>query len=549
MNYSTYISTIIVAALLPVIVLAQVTTESQQIATSDAAATSAPPPTVSNDGILSCNQTAAYGQSVGAFSARSSVYVPVSDAAVTLNTGYLVYVACQLRPLVDRLREKAIADTTNQTSRSYLTGRDGTPMFSQNYQQEGVTVQNTTAVKSLQTAQSTMAPAFSSAVTRSLAQSWIAQTDNPYADLRCPNPVTATTPLFDALGTFTSNPACYPLGAYEIAQEHLQEDTNNAYNNMMTQLSWGQGTYPQTEVGADGITRTVTPASVVNAIAQQALTSGFRQTESANDIGQMVSALFTGMGNQILQNSGGLSALGSNSGGQPSYFDQVSKNATQGVISTVTNIALQTLSTARQVEAAYYNVLAGIADLLTQAIGQVRGTENACWTGIIAAACSGAPNYTAAGATCTTSGGTTLHIATTTTASQAVIAAQIQPYATAVTTGLSKSQSALTNIDRLIASVANTSSNTAQAQAIAQFNQLVAQNAFHNQTDIDALTPTKQGIVNQLAVFLGTPGNPGTLQQTWGDGAPNPANPNDPNSGWCNVNNPATITMWQNAWK
>jgi hypothetical protein len=109
MNYLKYTSLIFLAALLPTLTLAQqqqdapgslsqtTETQSQQIASSDTAAVSTPSPAVSNDGILSCNQTAAYGQSVGAFSARASVYVPVSDSAVTLNTGYLVYVACQLR--------------------------------------------------------------------------------------------------------------------------------------------------------------------------------------------------------------------------------------------------------------------------------------------------------------------------------------------------------------------------------------------------------------------------------------------------------------------
>ena len=52
----------------------------------------------SSDGITGCNQTSAAASSVGAFVA-SGTYVPVSDAAVELNTGYIVYLDCSLRPL------------------------------------------------------------------------------------------------------------------------------------------------------------------------------------------------------------------------------------------------------------------------------------------------------------------------------------------------------------------------------------------------------------------------------------------------------------------
>ena len=76
-------------------------------------------------GIFGCNETGAYGMSVGSLSAVGGVYVPVNDAAVTLNTGYLVYKECVLRNVVDRIRESVTSAIANQTIETGLTGRDG----------------------------------------------------------------------------------------------------------------------------------------------------------------------------------------------------------------------------------------------------------------------------------------------------------------------------------------------------------------------------------------------------------------------------------------
>ena len=66
-----------------------------------------------SNGIYGCNKTGAAASSVAAFAA-SGAYVPVSDAAVELNTGYLVYLECSLRPLVDALSQSATAGLINK---------------------------------------------------------------------------------------------------------------------------------------------------------------------------------------------------------------------------------------------------------------------------------------------------------------------------------------------------------------------------------------------------------------------------------------------------
>src|SRR4051812_17105738 len=73
------------------------------------------------DGVFGCNLNGAYSMSVGALSATGGAYVPVNDAAVTLNTGYLVYKECVLRGIVVRQREGVTSALTKQMAVTYTS--------------------------------------------------------------------------------------------------------------------------------------------------------------------------------------------------------------------------------------------------------------------------------------------------------------------------------------------------------------------------------------------------------------------------------------------
>ena len=105
------------------------------------------------------------------------------------------------------------------------------------------------------------------------------------------------------------NPACNPDGAYLLADDLISGDVTNAVQNNMTQLQWGRGTYPLTTTDANGNVNVVTPGAVVLNQAEQALQAGFTKTQNANDIGQMVSSLFAGIGAQALSSAQGLAGL------------------------------------------------------------------------------------------------------------------------------------------------------------------------------------------------------------------------------------------------
>lgn len=571
MKYSLLIP-IIILGIMPIFVSAQITTEStsgDQTTTSvnpgnstTAAAATTPTIGIPNDGIMSCNQTSAYAMSVGSLSATASVYVPTNDAAVTLNTGYLTYLACVLRPMVDALRKNATANMVGQIGQKYLTGNNGAPMFSQNQAAETQAQQLTAAVPFFQYANTQINPSYAQNVVSSIARQYRNQINNPYGNLVCNTPVTDSTSLWSALSTYMNNSACYPLGAYDNAQADFQALTDGIANNINTQLDRGQGTYPTYDSNGN----IVTPGSIINAITQQALTSGFRQTESANDIGQMVGSLFTGMGAQILNNiSGqGLVGLASGSGGTTSYFNQVSQDASQGVTGSVSNAALQTLTGVRQIESAYYQTLAQVATNLTTSAKTVQSVEAQCWVvlipKVVSYACTSTtttPVYNGNTVTCYTANkaSLTLTIATSTDASTAIINAQIQPTANTLISAITASQKALDNIDALISSVSNNTSSAAQAQAISQFNYLVSQNAFHTQNDVSNLTPEVKQINDSMTQLLGSGSTPGTLQTTWyginSDGTQSTTavgTPGDPNSAWCDTANPATLAAWAQKW-
>ena len=98
--------------------------------------TPAPTPPFQPNGILGCNQTSAYAMSVGTLSAIGGTYVPVNDASVTLNTGYLVYKECVLHGILNAQKKLALAELIAANTRATQTGRNGNPLYMQDQRKE-----------------------------------------------------------------------------------------------------------------------------------------------------------------------------------------------------------------------------------------------------------------------------------------------------------------------------------------------------------------------------------------------------------------------------
>ncbi len=508
-----------------------------------------------NEGIFGCNQIAGVNMSVGTMAAIGGVYVPVNDAAVTVNTGTLVYLQCILRPLVDRLRESASSALFKKTQTAISSGRQGNQQYVVNYDAERGQVEDRSTLASLQSpmldaAGKKLAPI----VKRYVAQEYMQGKNSPQSEYSCPdaNIEADLNNQGNAIRAILaeSNPsACIPLyqamGLRDLVNSKRAQDVAN----WEAQITAGRGFYPVTDNASDpGQTKILTPASVVQESYQNILNSPVRQLESANDIGQMIGALFAGVATQVISDSKGLAGLTQSVGGQPSYLDQVAKESSQGVVGAATNAALSILNGTRQVEASFLASMNAIATTLTNTIAQLRSTEQQCWNLIVPKA----KDY-AAQQNCTTdntvdppvqtcTGGYTLDpkkIAAATSSrafSQQVIDSQVTPLASVAVQNTQSSQKALSLIDQLIAGVTNTTSLDAQRISLQQLDSLVAQKALHTQYDSQRAAQQSQDVQGAMTNLVGD------TAKAWGDSP-------DPSVGWCNVNNQTVIKLWAERWK
>ncbi|MDZ4227284.1 MAG: hypothetical protein U1D26_02280, partial [Patescibacteria group bacterium] len=178
-------------------------------------------------GIFDCNQNGSYAMSVGALSAIGGAYVPVADSAVELNTGTIVYKECVLREVVNRERESALSALLKQIYTAIQKGRNGNPLYVQNYGQEILDVSDRAFLYGfLQgTTLTNLNPALQAPITRALAQYY-------YGERKTTQTETLTCPYQGDLRTWwngqdpfslssfwkASQPQCDAIIAYHIAE-------------------------------------------------------------------------------------------------------------------------------------------------------------------------------------------------------------------------------------------------------------------------------------------------------------------------------------------
>ncbi len=517
-------------------------------------AQSAAPYQFSTNGIAGCNQTSAAASSVGAFSASGS-YVPVADSAVELNTGYLVYLACSLNPLMSALSGSATAGLAATTLTAYTTGNNGNPQFSVNINNEINALGKTTVVNVLQGgALSTVNPAFQSAVQTAVAQNYYSSTQQPSAALACPytGDLTALENgqafSWAGLGDLTYYPSCNALGAYQLSNNLVNGYVANAIQNNLTQLQWGRGTYPITATDQYGNVNVVTPGAIVLNQAEQALQAGFTKTQDATGIGQMVGALFAGLGAEALTSAQGLAGIAQSQAGQPPYLQQVSSAASQGAATSFTNAAITELNGILTTATNYANTLSTIDNTFVGAINSLENTENQCWNHIVSDVCVASTTAMTAGIeTCKDASGDSLTIATSTQFSATVIDSQIVPAATIAEQNYQSAQTSLATINQLIAGVTSASPQA----ALQQLDQLTASNSFTTPADVSNAQQESAAVTQQMTtlVTVTVPNDWEGIDSTGAQSIPWGGNPNDPSTGWCNYNNPQTLSAWEQHWK
>jgi hypothetical protein len=480
-------------------------------------------PTLSNNGIFGCRGQGAQIANVGTTRAVGGVYVPVNDAAVTLNTGFLVYKECILDGMARKIAESGTAEIGKQTFKATQEGRNGGPQYLVNFGQEDRERGTAIAVTQIQNGTSQICEAFRQPIRTALARSYAQQFNNPNQIVACPvagNDQGFFDTLFRSIEPCGNAANCY-------ITERANIDSMVAYDreNYRRQLDWSGGVFPRYDSNDPLSQRVVTPGFIIANSITQVTGSGYRQLESANEIDQVVANLWGGLANRLVSGSGGIPGLFVSTGNQPAYIDRMVAETQAAVRAGAVNAAVAILSSARQAEAAYLTAKQGIATAFIGAITQLRAMEDQCWTLIIPKVQEMATAQNA-----------TLNIATSTQFSQAIIDSQIRASASTTAADITVSQQALTRIDQLIASVTNSASSAAQQQALVQLDQMVANNQLHSTQDAQTASTQRDSVTSAVSTLVND------TRTAWGDST-------DPNIGWCNVNNTAVVERWFNAWR
>jgi hypothetical protein len=555
----------VLLALVPAAVFAQTDTTGGSTP-AGSGGTAQPPTTVSVPqglgGIFSCNQGGSNpAMSVGALGATGGVYVPVADASVELNTGTLVYKECVLREVVDAQRIAATAGFTKQGTTQILTGRNGAAQFVVQQLQEVTTVKTNTVVSVLQNDMSSLDPNIQAQVKNAIAQGYSAATYNSATSLTCPY-AGATASFTNSNAQFSWNNIlavgsnCDPIFAYMAANELALGAAAQEANCLQNEWQWGGGFYAVT-TGSGGPCeqQIVTPSSNVNSSYTQLLQSPYNQLQNANDLGQMVGALFAGISTQVLSGTGGgITGLTQPIGNQPSYLDQAVAQETQNLQSTVANAALVNLDAALQVEQQYFSIMNQIAGALEGTASQLRSSETSCFNRLIPAVQS-----KASGDGITLSESKIQAATSSLPFSQAMINAPISggqsiaQLASTTENNIQVSQQAQALINQLIANVSGSSADS-QAVAIEQLNSLIANNQLHTQADIQTAQSQLSSVQSAMATiqanvpsfWAGTDPNNTTNNNIPWNGTIGPAQTlSDPGVGWCNITNQTTLNAWE----
>ncbi|MBP9668785.1 MAG: hypothetical protein KBE09_00660 [Candidatus Pacebacteria bacterium] len=351
------------------------------------------------DGVFGC-AAGTYGMQVGTLTAIGGVYVPVNDAAVTQNTGYLVYKECVLDGVTKRMGEAASASIVSSVLRWQNTARGGNPQFVTNQDAERLQVADKARAEYLKkyNLQNLCTP-FQATVRKNAAVAYMKTTRDPNSVYSCTLSTADTGKIQNFLaGNFSAggfamfmetalNPQNQLYFAYEMYEETSRLAEQRALGNLTEELDWGRGNLSvkrevrtPTGTGEDRITQEIiTPGYLIAELVTQAAGSGFRQLETANEIDQIVSALFSGITNQILTNAGGLQGISASQLGAAPYLDRLTAESNAGVRNAASGAGLAVLSSSLAVEEAFNKTKKDSKSLLETAASQLRRAEERCW--------------------------------------------------------------------------------------------------------------------------------------------------------------------------
>jgi hypothetical protein len=344
------------------------------------------------NGVTSCERTGAAGlsSSVGSFSPQGGPYVPVVDYTVELNTASLLYKECVLRVIVDQQRKAAAALIVKDVGQKLLTQRNGGPMFPRYFHGDVLERGDAAMARALRSESlTTVNSSDRSLIQGAIALNYRVDTRAPSNELACPYQGNIDTIrlardfTFDGLWA-VGDPRCRPLDNYFKASELAHNNVALDREEMMYRLSTSNGLYGVESFDQNGNRVTLTPGIFTRDITSQALTSGYRMLENADDIGEVVDALFASMGDQAITHSpggaSGLSGLSGGLSGMSGYFDRVLQGQLGGLGGTINNGILATLQNLLSNEQLYNQVVTAVGQLVQKTSDDLKKYEAKCFS-------------------------------------------------------------------------------------------------------------------------------------------------------------------------
>lgn len=351
------------------------------------------------EGIFGCS-SGGVAYDVAVLRAIQGVYVPVNDAAVTQNTGYLVFKECVLDGMALRMGEAAGGALTRSILTWVNKGDNGEPQFVTNETVYRLEVGDRTALEALKKYNfSNACTAYQEPIRKQLAQEYLRRTREPGRSYACTAKdqkkleACLNGDLINGCGgiqgflELMEDPGNFPQTAYENAKKRFEGIVASEIEDAERQVDRGQGFKPTYETrrsptgtGEDREERYIlTPGNIVMNAINQAAGSGFRRLENADEIDEIVNALFSGLSTQILTDVRGLRGVSETRLGRAPYLDQLSAEASGGVRNAAANTALTILNSSLATEEAFNRAKRATKAALEQAIAQLRRAEDRCW--------------------------------------------------------------------------------------------------------------------------------------------------------------------------
>lgn len=498
---------------------------------------------LTSQGVLSCRQ-GKYAMDVGKMTA-SGIYVPVADAVVEENTGYLIYKACTLDPLIVKLRQDITTRIATADIKAILTGKNGGPQFVTNAPQDYAQYDKEEMVAELTGPDiAKMCSPIRNSVRAAAFQNYLAHIEDPGRSLQCTTTCRAEDPTCGNLQTlfdYATNPENSAVFAYVELQNQIREHAEARIAAERDSYLWGQGFYSQQQV-IGGTRQIITPGWAIAQVFDRALNTGFEQLQNATSINQITSAAFSTLSSQILTNpTSGLVGLNQSLGGQPSYLDRLATGSSADTANALKSQVMQMLNNAMNVENTFLSTERAIAQTVANATSSAATAESNCFNTRVIPAVQA---YAA-------SKGGTLKVATSTAFSTAFSELPlISALVTATGVNIRRAQQAIVRIQQLMQQL-QAATTAAGIQAVSsQISSLQSSGTIKSPSDLPAeLTKgtSVPGTVTTLRddtikLWVGTdPDNSSITDLPW-DGNTSPG------TGWCNADNETTKAKWYELW-